>query len=52
MRLRKQSNVTSHLINEIKKEQSLGKHKILVGIVQLNGYRPKNKHLKNKLQIL
>jgi len=52
MKLRKQSNVTSHLINDIKKEQSLGKHKILVGIVQLNGYRPKNRFLKNKLQIL
>lgn len=52
MRLRKQSNVNSHLINNIKKEQSLGKHKLLVGIVQLNGYRPKNKFLKNKLQIL
>ena len=52
MKLRKQSIVTSHLINDIKKEQSLGKHKIQVGIVKLNGYRPKNKHLKNKLQIL
>ena len=52
MKLRKQSNVTSHLINDIKKEQSLGKHKLLVGIVQLNGYRPKNSFLKKKLQIL
>ena len=52
MKLRKQSNVTSQLINDLKKEQSLGKHKLLVGIVQLNGYRPKNKHLKNKSQIL
>jgi hypothetical protein len=51
MKLRKQSNVTTHLINDIKKEQSLGKHKILVGIVQLNGYRPKNRLLKTKLQI-
>jgi hypothetical protein len=51
MKLRKQSIVTSHLINDIKKEESLGKHKLLVGIVKLNGYRPKNKHLKNKLQI-
>lgn len=52
MKLRKQSNVTSHLINDIKKEQSLGKHKILVGIAQLNGYKNKNRLLKNKLQIL
>ena len=47
MGLRKQNDVNSKLINNIKKEQSLSKYKIQVGIVQLNGYRPKNRQLKN-----
>ena len=46
MGLRKQNEVNSKLINNIKKEQSLSKYKIQVGIVQLNGYRPKNRKLK------
>ena len=43
MKLRKQNDVNSNLINDIKKEQSLSKYKLLIGIVKLNGYKPKNR---------
>ena len=43
MKLRKQKDVNSNLINDIKKEQSLSKYKLLIGIVKLNGYKPKNR---------
>ena len=46
MKLRKQNDVNSNLINNIKKEQSLSKYKLQVGIVKLNGYKPKNRRLK------
>ena len=49
MKLRKQDNVNSNLINDIKKEQSLSKHKIQVGIVQLNSYKLKNRKLKKNI---
>ena len=43
MKLRKQNELNSHLINNIKKEQSLSKYKLQVGIVKLNGYKPKKR---------
>lgn len=43
MKLRKQNDVNSNLINDIRKEQSLSKYKLQIGIVKLNGYKPKNR---------
>ena len=51
MKLRKQNDVNSNLINNIKKEQSLSKHKLQVGIVKLNGYKTKKRKL-NKYNAL
>ena len=48
MKLRKQNDVNSNLINNIRKEQSLSKYKLQVGIVKLNGYRPKIRRKKYK----
>ena len=47
--LRKQNDVNSNLINNIKKEQSLHKYRLQVGIVKLIGYKPKHKKV-NPLQ--
>ena len=51
MKLRKQNDVNSKLINNIKKEQSLSKYKLQVGIVKLNKYISKNKKIKKNNKI-
>ena len=47
IKLRKQNDINNDLINNIKKEQSLSKYKLQIGIVQLNGHKPKKNELKN-----
>jgi len=47
IKLRKQNDINNDLINNIKKEQSLSKYKLKIGIVQLNGHKLKKKELKN-----
>lgn len=42
-KLRKQNDVNSNLINDIKKEQSMHKYRLQVGVVKLIGYKPKHK---------
>lgn len=47
IKLRKQNDVNSNLINNIKKEEALSKYRLQVGIVKLNAYKTKNRIFKN-----